>query len=96
MSKDLEEDEDDTFMPSTGNTVPERNLPSRVRQENVRRYPQRKRQPTKWFTHTLNCFSYCMSFSECIFCELFLYFMPLIFVKSFLVLSKWEEMWYSL
>ena len=100
VSKDLEEEEDDIFMPFTGNTLPERNLPSRVRQENVRRYPQRERQPPKKQVYSipssLNYFSYCMSLSKCNFSELFLYTMPLIFVKSFLVLSKWEGMWYSL
>ena len=48
--KDLEEEEEDIFMPFTGNSLPERNLPSRVRQENIRRYSQRERQPPNRFT----------------------------------------------
>ena len=50
VSKDLEKEEEDIFMPFTGNTLPERNLHSRVRQVNVQHYPQRERQPPNRFT----------------------------------------------
>ena len=50
MSKDLEEEEEDIFMLFTGNTLPERNLPSRVRQVNVGSYPHWEKQPPNRFT----------------------------------------------